>query len=759
MQKKLLLSVIGILFFSFGYSQVEDVSVIVSPTAGYNWFDKKSTVEDGLMYGIQAGFGFGRVVELRGIYERSANLKQAFGKYEGDVQNVIPGFNLANRNVTVTRYGGEFKTNIPAGGFSPYLLLGTGVQKFEREFNDNLTYKTENLYGTGGLGLKISMGERTTLNLEGRGIVYNMDPKSLLYNPGGSSDFDDWINNQKAGRMFNWGLQAALQFYLGGRTESEQNAIDRAYRNRYSGGLSQTKLTLAPAAGYINFSDKSAYRNTYLMGGILGIDFTDFVGLRGYYYQSTKDRKFAFDFDDLSMYGVDFIGNLNVARGIVPYITVGGGYLDVQNSYVGKNVGTPSLPFYQEAKSGYYAKGGVGLTVPLGQYVDVFGAANILYTIDDKDVDVADLQTTDQLNQHTMFNAGLRLKLGKKARTESTVDRVYDQRFDPERAAYERRIKNLEKELQAAIDSNDTDKVMKLMNEKKELTTRKKAPADTLIRLTPAELESIIEKTVKEMDVNKDSTFYKRLDSLQNTLKNLNKNQVSQSQMTERNRNNAQATASENIVRDTVMLKADNDNVLTGRLIEELNQIKRELKNQNDEIQNLRTENARLSTTQKQDNEPVVVEQTQLKPVTGERKARRTERLQAVPVYHERSVSVFAGPNFGDVTTLNVGARLLQNIGNTQFKFMPEVYIGFGKTMSFGLSANAIYPIQIDNPDFTPYAGLGAGINNFGDKLRFNPNVIIGTFYKMGAGNLFADYSVRGAFRYNQLAIGYNFKI
>lgn len=758
MQKKLLFTVIGILFFSFAKSQVEDVSVIVSPTAGYNWFDNKSTVENGLMYGIQAGFGFGRVVELRGIYERSANLKQAFGKYEDDIQNVIPGFKFQNRNVSVTRYGGEFKTNIPARGFAPYLVLGTGVQKFEREITDDETYKTENLYGTGGLGLKINMGERTTLNLEGRGITYNMDPTSLLYNPGGSSEFDDWINNQKPGRMFNWSVQAALQFYLGGRTESEQNAIDRAYRDRYSGGLSQLKFTLSPAAGYINFNDKSGFRNTYLMGGILGLDFTNFIGLRGYYYQATNDEKFAFDFDKLAMYGVDFVGNLNVARGIVPYITIGGGYLNVQDDYTGRNLGTPGVPVYQEVNSGYYAKGGVGLTVPLGQYVDAFGAANLFYTMDDKDVDVADLKSADQLNQHTMYNAGLRLKLGARAKTERELDRAYDARFSAERSAYERRIRNLEKELQEAIDSNDTEKVMKLMQEKKELTTKRQAPADTLIKLTPAELESIIEKTVREMEGKQDPDFNQRIDSLQKLLKNIERNRgVSQLQVEQRRDGDLAIQQQTGSVRDTIVLRADEDNLLNRRLIEELNNIKRELRNQNTEIQTLRSQTTRSGQAQAQ--VPSTVEQQPEQPVTVVPQNQDIPVVQKVTVKPERSAGVFVGANFGDATTFNIGGRLLQNIANSRFQFMPEAYFAFGKTMGFGVSANVIYPIAINNPDFLPYAGLGLGLNSIGDQFNLNPNIIVGTFYRMGAGNLFADYTVRGGFKNNQIAVGYNFKI
>src|SRR5690606_23900780 len=109
---------------------------------------------------------------LRGVWERSLNLKQNFGKYESDIQDLFPNFNFADRSVKVHRVGGEFKTNLPVGNFSPYLILGTGLQYFKTNLASGAEYKNENLYGSGGIGFKISLGDRTALNLEGRGIAY-----------------------------------------------------------------------------------------------------------------------------------------------------------------------------------------------------------------------------------------------------------------------------------------------------------------------------------------------------------------------------------------------------------------------------------------------------------------------------------------------------------------------------------------------------------------------------------------------------------
>ena len=65
-------------------AQMKDVTVTLQPTASYNWFDKNTAIEDGVMYGGRIGFGFGEAIELRGVYEKSADLK-----------NTVDGFNVS----------------------------------------------------------------------------------------------------------------------------------------------------------------------------------------------------------------------------------------------------------------------------------------------------------------------------------------------------------------------------------------------------------------------------------------------------------------------------------------------------------------------------------------------------------------------------------------------------------------------------------------------------------------------------------------
>lgn len=747
MRKKLLLITLAAIAARSAKAQVEDVSVIVSPTLGYNWFDPKSTIENGLMYGVQAGFGFGRFVELRAVYERSVNLQQRFGQYESDIRDVLNDntFTFQDRTVNVSRIGGEFKTNIQVGGLSPYILLGTGVQTIERKFSDNLIYKNQNLYGTGGLGFKVNMGDRITLNLEGRGVVYNMDPGSLLHNPGGSSEFDDWVNNQRRDRMYNWSATAGLQLYLGGRNEGDLSPMDRAYMRRFSSGLSGFKVTLAPAAAYVNFNSASPYRSTYMLGGQLGVDLTDFVGLRGYYYQATEDQNPSFNFDRMAMYGLDFVGRLNVARGIVPYITVGGGYIDVQDDYRGRNVGFPGFPIYQPAVSTYYAKGGVGLEVPLGTYVDVFGAANLMYTVDNNNTNITDLRSTDQLRQHTMYNVGLRLKLGSAANTSAATDRAFDERFAGERYENKQRIKALERELQDAYKANDVERMTLIMEEKRTIEAQAAMPQrDSLIRMTPAELESLIDKVIQGVEDESTPVVEDRLERLEQLLINMNQGNTSSVDQNRSQPYNTMGAADMNTQNSAV-----ND-----RLIAEIAKLNQQLADQNQSIENLRRQAANQP---QQVIQPVVPQDRNV--VVNQITTNTGGNDVVTGVVLNKGIGLFVGPNFGDASTFNVGLRSFHGFTNSPIVFMPEAYVALGNTNGFGISANGIIPFNIRSMQgFAPYAGLGLGLNLLGGEVSFNPNFIAGAAYKIGMGSVFADFTARGAFRNNQLALGYRFR-
>jgi hypothetical protein len=766
--------------------QANKISLNLSPTAGYTWWDNQLFIKNGPMVGGVVGIGLGRNLELRGIYEQSVDLKSTLNSLDVPM-DIVDKFN--SREVDVTRWGGEFKANIPTQGkLSPYITLGSGVQKLK--FDD---LKQEQIYLTAGLGTRFYLGERVALNLEGKLHAFNLDAANILRvnNPEGDA-FNDWIDNNISNeRMMNWSLNVGIQFYLGDKNPNNYSALERALDNQNSNGLKGLRFVFEPGGAYINFDNSSNLRNTYLLGGALGVDFNDYVGLRAFYYRSTEDEKVSFDFDNMAMYGADFIAKLNVSSGIVPYITMGGGYMNVYGSYVGNISLLPT-------NSSYFAKGGVGLTIPVSRYVEVFGAANLLLTTDKEDP--IDVESTEDLKKHTMFNAGLKFNIGKKANTYGAINTYVDQRMSDKTMMYEQRIAELKKELDKAYEVNDIEKAAQIINEKQRLeteiiasanepqvyTTDPIAPAtvastttrsegETMIRLTPAELESMIDKVVQGVGapVLKKETPEERLDRLERMIMGQGPTTFSQQPATysQQPTTYSQQPESRVITQEEVYVPKAIDNS-NQELLNEMKRISDRIEENSRKIDN---SNFRQQQQQAGSDRTFIVSpggnQTPYRtpPMGGSNivvspdgtrqnvmmQNQRQEVATSWVIY--KGLSPFLAMNFGDATSFLFGLKANYGFSSTDFVFTPDLYFGIGGKVAYGLNANVTYPLFVNNTSiFTPYVGIGLGINKV-DKFDFGINFIAGSYLDVGNGSLFVEYTSRRAFKNNLISLGYRF--
>ena len=758
--KKILLVVFSFVAMLQVKAQVSDISINITPTANYTWWDNQLYIENGPMVGGMIGIGLGRNLELRGIYEQSLDLKSTLNDLKVPA-DIVDKFN--SRTVDVTRWGGEFKANIPTGGvLAPYLTLGTGVQKLKYD-----EIKQEQIYLSGGLGTKINLGDRVTLNLEGKVHAFNLDPTSMLRinNPEGDS-FNDWIdNNITDERMMNWSLNAGIQFYLGGRNPSNYTALDKAYEKQFSSGFSGLRFVLEPGGAYINFDNNTNLRDTYLLGGALGIDFNDFVGLRGFYYRSSEDEKISTDFDKLAMYGADFIARLNVARGVVPYISIGGGYMNVYDSYVGK---APLLA----TNSGYFAKGGVGLSIPIARYFEIFGGANLMFTTDKEDV--ADLQSTEDLKKHVMYNAGLKFNLGKTANTSRALDTYVQRNVDDRTIMYEQRIEELKLELQNAYEANDSEKAARIINEKKRMETEMVASVDkdqrslssstadgqSLIRLTPQELESLVDRVVKGVGTPtiKQETPEERLDRLERIILQGNNTSVMSQQDPSMQVRSFSQQPQETYVPESI----SNSN---AELLREMQRINTKIEENSRKIDNVNRQSSSgsdktfivnpgggqtpIGTPMGRDNIVVSSDGTSQNLLKDRNQGVATSWV----IY--KGLSPFLGVNVGEGTAAVFGLKANYGFSSTDFIFSPDLYFGIGGETAYGLNAHVTYPLFTNSSSLlTPYVGLGLGLNKI-DKFNFGVNLIVGSYLEIGNGSLFVDYTSRRAFKNNQLSLGY----
>ena len=514
-------------------AQVKDISFAVAPTADYVWLPKKTAVTNGFMAGGYVGFGFGRNLELLGSYKHSIGLKSTLDGYDAPaaISNVFEA-----KDVSIYRWGGELKGNIPmAYSFQPYVTLGSGVQTIKaNDLSQNQVY-----FGL-GIGSKFNLARRLTLNIEAKATHFSLDSRNILYKPteANTSAYNSWINNSVEDKShLAWSVGAGLELYLGGRNPNELTELDQVYTS-----LKGFKVVIEPTLGYLNFSDDSNLRDAYFGGLALGVDFTEYIGVRGYYHRAMKDEKFSADFDKLSIYGGDFLARLNVAKGVVPYLQIGVGYMKVGDDYVGKVVSNTNT-------SGLFAKGGVGLAIPLGKRVELFGVANLMYTTRNENVSSA-LSSVHKLQSNVFYNAGVRIKLAKSVEKE-----LYEQELGAAEAAtvwvatpttttnlastvspekrnlayYNSQITAAEKQLQMAYQNGDTANANRLLKEKQQwenlrntyVAERLPYPASEqvrLVRMTPEELQQLINDVVKRIREGEVKSPEQRIDRLEKLL-------------------------------------------------------------------------------------------------------------------------------------------------------------------------------------------------------------------------------------------------
>lgn len=742
------------------HAQMKDVTVTLQPTASYNWFDQNTAIEDGVMFGARVGFGFGEALELRGVYEKSNDLKNTVNGFDVFSDDFVDNFNV--RNVDVTRIGGEFKANIPTRGtFVPYFTLGAGVQTLEVDIAavdaPSNEQKSEQVYANIGLGTQIKLGNRLFLNLEAKNTIFNMNPASILYQEGqDQSDIEGWLDDNNNSRMYNWSVLAGLQVYLGGRSPEEFSALDRAYYNKFSGGLGGFKLILEPAGAYIDFDKDTNFRDSYFLGGKIGFDLNQYVGIRGYYYQSTRNEKISFDWDDMGIYGADFIAKLNVSRGLVPYISVGGGYINVYNeTYLGKDGLTG-------ASSGYFAKGGVGLNVPVGRNLELFGDANMLFTSERNNNDLENTISPDELKQHTMFSVGLRFQLGKRAdNTDEILRDEIDQRVEDRTQVYQDRIDELESELSDAYKNNDTKKAVAIIEEKKELerkngtsqevkATSKKTEQESRVEMTPKELEELIEKVIQGVDEEsrKPRTINDRMDRLERLLLEIN---------TGNYRENLSPARQEDA---------------SQKILDKLNELDRNIERNTDRINNL---NGNLKNQNQDQDKTVVISSGQQAPIAAPQMAQASDtkvvtdadgntvvetenatKGVATGMVINEGLSVFTGVAIADDVSMIIGIRGNYSFTNSPFKFVPDLYLAPGKNTGFGVNANVIIPFEVNaGVILNPYVGAGIGYNDAVGESTFSPNLIIGTSFNLLGGKLFADYTAHNFVDIHRISVGY----
>ncbi|MFD0834656.1 outer membrane beta-barrel protein [Mariniflexile aquimaris] len=816
--KKLKIMILVLLLACLKVSaQVKDISVTFSPALEYTFWDDYAGLEDGLLLGGKVGFGFGEYIELRATYMQALDLKTDFSdfglaNYSSDL--------FTSRDVKLTRIGGEFKANFGTKSMlNPYFTLGSGVQNIQLESQD----KHEQIFASVGLGAKFNIGKRTVFAIEAKNTVYNFNAGSRLLTDVDKTTFSVTDADFTDEQLSNWSAMASLQFYLGGREPGTLTELDRAYLKSFSSGFSGIRLVLEPGLANIKFDDNSNFRDAWMLGGYLGFDFTDYIGVRGFYYQATKNEEISTDFEDLNMYGGEFRARLNQPNGVVPFISLGGGYLNTSSDYLGKNGNVVS--------GSYFASGGVGLNVPLVKGVMAYGSIKALLT---SNTNEEDLQTPDQIQTHMMYDFGLKMVLGKKAESPRNVYNenlntvLYEQQLANDakisnlKAEYKTKIARLETDLKEAKANNDIEKAVEILEDKKATTEalkeveavqvaatkksvesnkqatekqvvaekqvavvkqveaeKKIAGADNLgpvavvkkqqvveqeplVQMTPLEFEMLIQRILNQVEYNQSAPTdlkYQPQDKKDEQIQFLRQRVEDLEKMILQTNTN---TLKYNLKAGEVQPSVErypSDN-MSQLILNKLDELDRKIESNTEKIEKLPSEN-------KADNVIIAPIEAKGELLEMEKNAdslstgnlREDDAIRDVSKLTYRDVSAFAGIMFGNDTMPVGGVRVYFGNETSKILFVPEVFFAVSNPVSFGLSGNGILPFNINNSVVKPYAGAGIGFINIEGNAKVNANLIIGADTNLLNGKLFVDFTTRNFFDYNQIAVGYKFNL
>jgi hypothetical protein len=524
MKNKLIIFTLTLLAF-VGYThrslaQVKGVGYTLSPIGEKVWWDEKSGFKDGYMLGGQFGFSFGEYVELRGLYLQGLNMQRDFSFY-----NVKPE-SLSDLDVSLSRWGGDMKLNLGRGALLPYLTIGTGVQNTRLGELD----KNKQIYFTGGLGVMLSMGDRYTLGLQALRTSYRDNPVSTLLTAeertlGGlnAKDFDYRSMN-------NWSARASLLFYLGGRRPSQMSDVDKAYMDTFSSGLKGMSLLVEPLVGKFDWADDLPYKSTNFGGVATGFDFGPLVGVRAYYLRSFEDKLFS-DFDRLEVWGGEGKFKLASSGGLIPFLTAGGGRINALSRYenpdfpiaVGDTVGIGGRGF---------ASGGGGFDFALSRHVKLSAFARAMLTSSNKSV-VENISSPDELSTSWLYGASLNFIIGNKPDSpKNFVNNSSNQSYDAQvradlekekkntralRKQYQEKLDGLEKEIDAAYESGDSEKMAEKYEEQESLkkmisrldeVMKKEKEAngdDEVVQMNPSEFKKLVEEIKQSQKENQTS--------------------------------------------------------------------------------------------------------------------------------------------------------------------------------------------------------------------------------------------------------------
>ncbi len=762
-------------------AQVSGLSYTLSPSGQRLFFDDNAGLDDAFLYGGELGFGFGRFVELSALYQFNNDLKTDFSALTGlDEATAARIAGLDGRGLELQQYGIGLKFNLAPGAAVPFVRLGAGILRF----NPDDLNPSETIWLSGGAGLQFSLARRYSISVSAENLSYRYNLGAAFFSEEDLAQAELTPESFNQVQVNNLAVRVGLQLYIGGRKPGETTDLDRALRSQLSGGLRAVTLQLEPFYGTVTFDKDLGFKENQRMAGInAGLNLGPYVGVRGFYWRGMEEDKV--DPDELQAYGGALRLNLGSGWNATPYLTLGGGYMDVLDKYEGRIDGeTPSdKPFLLA---------GGGLVLPLGESLRLNGGVRALLMSTEGTDNLSD---PNDVTTSLMYSLGLNFVLGAPDRSAGAV---FESRFAEARTREERlalmmehtearldSLANVLAELQEAngagmmagdslrmvqqgLDVRGRQMVTFPIPETGEIYIRYGEPGSRLVESFAARPDGTVQRdTMRVIMSSADTTGIGVADSAF-TAALLDTTQTSQFTPAQ------QLTAAQiqQIVRQT--LREEQDEAGTTTLEgSDFERLERRLEMRLLELENSlqRQINSERGGQPEQPSTIIIQPGGEQQRVTpgGTVEVRSGDRVEVVGGQSGLvAVLPLAGFTFGDPVQAVVGLRGdYRNAGS--FRILPEFVFGLGTgTFSYHASLNGAYSFwenlqsvrNIAGP-VRPYVGAGVGFLGFNDApedvsgVQFTFNLLIGTEYEYGPGVFFAEVMPIDFGDYTRLLAGY----
>lgn len=460
----------------------QGVRYTLAPSAEYIWWDDALPLKDYTLIGARAGADFGRLVGVTAWYHRGTDIPVMLSR----TSLRTSGEPFANTTTDVETYGANLEFKLGTGRLVPFVHGGAGVIRF-RPASAPTVEQVNYRYG-GGIQYDVARTIRATVLLEDS--RFRLAPEAL------SSQTPDARSENPSATRRNWTASAALGFALGGSRYGPTAGADQ---------WSFASIPIEPFVGRLDFDDDHLRRQT-VAGVRAGVDFGNYIGLRGVYWQGRSDG-FG-DRQPIQGYGAEAQFNLNASLGLAPFLVAGVQRIDYQEDY------RDGLDLMREDENALVVGGGVGLRLTDNFRLNVAARDYIRSSRD-----FADIASVDNLTHNWMLSAGLAFNLGRsrdragpdpRQERERTMARERDEKHLMPRGAATHRMRRGE-----AMDTVEGRMIMLPVPESGELYVRYGSSSTSLLdrltrgdsllgrqtaTLTDAEIERIVRRLSDHID-------------------------------------------------------------------------------------------------------------------------------------------------------------------------------------------------------------------------------------------------------------------